>query len=283
MPLGMTVILMAQEEMKEVRFRTRVQKALLNRLVESGVISKQSLERAPLPYTFSPLMPADENRGGREREAEKTTAPTPIPGGEKIRVRMTWLDDAQLHALEDWAQKQKAIPLYTDMDAEPVLLEGALVSPTRNNPWSRTVPYRQIYEEASDSLRSITLKFCSPTRLNRGGVPYPLPDPISIFKGYLHMWNDFSAIPLDPGLRTALEEELLLEDFKIRSRPFEAEKGALTCFTGSATFRLEGRHPETALKGFNTLSDYAFFCGTGTGRRDGMGLTKRIPEPVGEA
>ena len=283
MPVGMTVILMARKEMKGERLAVRLHTALLSRLIESSVIPKPALDRAPLPYTFSLLMPADDTRGWRERETEKTTETAPAPGEERVRIRMTWLDDTQLHHFEKWAQGIKAVPLYADVDAEPILLEGALVSPGPNDPWSRSAPYRQIHTEASDSLRSITLKFCSPTQINRAGVPYPLPDPTSIFKGYLHLWNDFSSISLDPGLRTALEEELLLVDFKIRARPFQEEQRTITCFTGSATFRMEGRHPESVLKGFNALADFSFFCGTGTGRRMGMGLTKRIQESADEA
>jgi hypothetical protein len=39
---------------------------------------------------------------------------------------------------------------------------------------------------------------------------------------------------------------------------------------------LQGRHPESVLKGLNVLADYAFFSGTGIGTERGMGLTRRI-------
>jgi CRISPR/Cas system endoribonuclease Cas6 (RAMP superfamily) len=73
-----------------------------------------------------------------------------------------------------------------------------------------------------------------------------------------------------------IEGHLLLVDFRIQRRLCEDERGPLPGFIGSATFRLEGRHPESVLKGLNVLADYAFFCGTGIGTDRGMGLTRRI-------
>jgi CheY-like chemotaxis protein len=62
-----------------------------------------------------------------------------------------------------------------------MLLEDALVSPMLTQRWNRWVPYDRLYEEASDCLRFVTLKFYSPTTLERSGFPYPLPDPCGIF------------------------------------------------------------------------------------------------------
>jgi CRISPR-associated endoribonuclease Cas6 len=120
------------------------------------------------------------------------------------------------------------------------------------------------------------LKFCTPTLLLREGVPFPLPDPIVIFRQYLDLWNRFSGIPLDGALPSVLRESLLLKDFRLRARPVEDRNQPATYFSGSATFRLRGRHPETVLKGFNTLADFAFFCGTGAETDRGRGMTRRI-------
>jgi len=278
----MTVVLKAKEAADPRVLGPVVRKALLRRLVESAVIPKQALERAPRPYTFSTLM-STEDREAREAARDAPAEPTEDVKRECFRIRLCWLEDAHRQAFLNWAPSQKSGLLYADMESEPVLMEGALVSSTPTERWSGDIAYKQLQEDASDSLHSVTLKFCSPTLLNRAGVPYPLPDPASIFEGYLRLWNEFSLISLDPGLRTAIEEELLLSDFRIRARPHEGERGPLTCFTGSATFHLGGRQPESILRGFNVLADFAFFCGTGTQTNSGMGLTRRILDYPHEA
>ncbi len=196
--------------------------------------------------------------------------------GGRFRLRLSWLADADLRGLLDWAGSLRGDPVQVETNCGQMLLEDALVSPTLAQRWNRWVPYDRLYEEASDCLRLVTLKFYSPTTLERSGLPYPLPDPCGIFLGYSRVWEAFSEIVLAPGLREAIEERLLLVDFRIQRRLAEAEKGAVPGFVGSVKFRLAGRHPESILKGLNALADYAFFCGTGIGTDRGMGLTRRI-------
>jgi CRISPR/Cas system endoribonuclease Cas6 (RAMP superfamily) len=75
-----------------------------------------------------------------------------------------------------------------------------------------------------------------------------------------------------------MEADLLLVDFRLRMRMFEEGRQSVPGFVGSASIRLQGRHPESVIKGLNVLADYAFFCGTGIGTQRGMGLTRRILE-----
>jgi CRISPR-associated endoribonuclease Cas6 len=138
-----------------------------------------------------------------------------------------------------------------------------------------------LYEEATDGQRQVTLKFYSPTALQRSTHPYPLPDPSGIFHGYLGIWSTFSGVSLGPGLGQAIKEDLLLVDFRLRKCLFADGRNSMPGFIGSATFRLEGRHPESILKGLNALADYALFCGTGIGTDKGMGLTRRILDDEG--
>jgi CRISPR-associated endoribonuclease Cas6 len=176
----------------------------------------------------------------------------------------------------DWVKILRAEPVRVETRGGPLLLEDALASNILAQRWNRWVPYGQLYDEASDSLRLFTLKFYSPTALKRSGLTYPLPDPCGIFLGYEEVWEAFSGIPLAPGLRKAIEEDLLLVDFRLRRGLFGEGRGSVPGFVGSASYRLQGRHPESVLKGLNVLADYAFFCGTGIGTEKGMGLTRRV-------
>jgi CRISPR-associated endoribonuclease Cas6 len=207
--------------------------------------------------------------GARRNQATRSD-----PG--RFRLRLSWLADEDAGRLLDWAGSLRCEPVHVETHACALRLEQGLVSSTVTQTWNRWVPYGRLYEEASESRRLVTLKFYTPTTLDRAGHPYPLPDPSSIFLGYARMWASFSGVALAPCLLQAIEEHLLLVDFRMQARRSQGEQGPVPGFIGSATFRLGGRHPESVLKGLNALADYAFYCGTGIGREMGWGLTRRI-------
>jgi len=267
MPVGMTFLVKALGDAPPGPFGREWTDRLLGEMASRLGVPDEMLRTKPAPFAISSPLPAEGHRPGDEANPDEVG---------RFRLRLSWLVDADLKGLLDWARSLRVDPVRMEMKCGQMLLENALVSPTLTQRWNRWVPYDRLYEEASDCLRVVTLKFYSPTTLERSGVPYPLPDPCGIFVGYSRTWDAFSGIALAPGLREAIEEQLLLVDFRIQRRRSEAEEGAVPGFIGSATFRLAGRHPESILKGLNALADYAFFCGTGIGTERGMGLTRRI-------
>jgi hypothetical protein len=272
MPVGMTFFLKALGDAPPAPFDREWTDRLLGEMASRAGVPNESLRKRPAPFAISSLLPAEGHRPGGEANPDE---------GGRFRVRLGWLVDADLKGLLDWAGSLRVDPVRVETHCGQMLFEDALVSPTLTQRWNRWVPYDRLYEEASDGRRVVTLKFYSPTTLERSGAPYPLPDPCGIFVGYSRIWDAFSGIALAPGLREAIEEQLLLVDFRIQRRRCEAEEGAVPGFIGSATFRLAGRHPESILKGLNALADYAFFCGTGIGTERGMGLTRRIVDEEG--
>jgi hypothetical protein len=267
MPVAMTLLLKALGDTPPAPFHREWTDRLLAEMASQAGLPEGALKQRPAPYAISSPLPAEGHRPGGEANADE---------GGRFRLRLSWLADADLKGLLDWAGSQRVDPVRVETNCGQMLLEEALVSPTLAQRWNRWLPYGRLYEEASDCLRVVTLKFYSPTTLERSGLPYPLPDPCGVFLGYSRIWDAFSGVALAPGLREAIEEHLLLADFRIQRRLAEAEKGAVPGFVGSAKFRLAGRHPESILKGLNALADYAFFCGTGIGTDVGMGLTRRI-------
>ncbi len=272
MPVGMTFFLKALGDAPPAPFDREWTDRLLGEMASRTGVPEEALQKRPAPFAISSPLPAEGHRPGGEANPDE---------GGRFRLRLSWLVDADLKGLLDWARSLRVEPVRVETNCGQMLLEDAMVSPTLTQRWNRWVPYGRLYEEASDCLRLVTLKFYSPTTLERSGLPYPLPDPCGIFLGYSRIWDAFSGIALAPGLREAIEEHLLLVDFRIQRRLSAAEKGAVPGFVGSAKFRLAGRHPESILKGLNALADYAFFCGTGIGTDVGMGLTRRILDDDG--
>ncbi len=273
MPVGMTFFLKTLGETPPASlFGRELAGRVVGEIASRAGASEGALRRSPSPFSVSSPLPGARNPA----EAEP-----PKGDAGRFRLRLGWLEDADLKGLLDWAGSLRLDPVRVETAGGTLLLEDAMVSPSLTQRWNRWVPYERLYEEASDTLRVATLKFYTPTTLEKSGHPYPLPDPCSIFLGYLRIWDSFSGIDLAPGLREAIEAHLLLSDFRIQRRRTEVEQGAVPGFIGSATFRLEGRHPESILKGLNALADYAFFCGTGMGTEQGMGLTRRILKEEG--
>lgn len=255
MPMGMTLFVRALGDNPPVAFDPAWTGGFLSALASRVGVPAKALQKRPAPFTISPLLPA---KGGR------------------FRLRLSWLVDGDAKGLVDWAGSLKADPLRVEADNGPLLVEDAMVSSTLTQRWTRWVSYDRLYEEASDCLRLVTLKYYSPTTLQRSGHPYPLPDPCGVFLEYLRIWDIYSGVALSPSLREVIEGRLLLVDFRIQMRLSAAEHGPVPGFIGSSTFRLEGRHPESILKGLNVLADFSFFCGTGIGTDRGMGMTRRI-------
>lgn len=281
MPAGVTLFLKASGDCLPVHFDGDWTGRFLRKMVSQAGLPEEGLRKRPAPFSISSLMPVDGSRPGGGKNSGPTRQNSRPGEGERFRLRLSWLADADLRGLFDWAKSLRDRPVRVDTDGGPLVVEDALVSSTLAQRWNRWVPYGQLYEEATDCLRRVTLKFYSPTTLRRSTLPYPLPDPCGIFHGYLGIWNAFSGISLAPGLGEAIEENLLLVDFRLRRRLFADGRESTPGFIGSATFQLAGRHPESILKGLNALADYAFFCGTGIGTEKGMGLTRRILDDEG--
>jgi len=272
--VAMTLILKRLDEAQRECRDNDLQRAVLRTLSQLDIIPEESLAACLLPYSLSPVLPAGTSSRGTQQRPGHGSRTDPME--RRVRLRMSWLEDARLGLLLRWAQGTGGEPVPVQGDGCRARIAGVRVHPTPADGWNRSVSYAELFSAASDSLKNATLKFCSPTLLLREGVPYPLPDPVVIFQQYLDLWDRFSGIPLAGGLPSILRESVLLVDFRLRARPADDGMKTDTCFSGSASFRLQGRHPETVLKGFNTLADFAFFCGTGTGTEQGRGMTRRI-------
>jgi len=276
MPVGMTFSLRALGDLLPVPFDGEWIDGFLSKVVSQAGMLEEDLRKRPAPFAISSPMPVDGSRSAGGANPDQRWHSLRVPEGGRFRLRLSWLADADLQGLLDWVKILRVEPVRMETRGGPLLVEDALASNILTQRWNRWVPYGQLYDEASDSLRLLTLKFYSPTALKRSGLTYPLPDPCGIFLGYEEVWEAFSGIPLAPGLRQAIEEDLLLVDFRLRRGLFAEGQGSVPGFVGSASYRLQGRHPESVLKGLNVLADYAFFCGTGIGTEKGMGLTRRI-------
>jgi len=258
--------------------------ALLNQCARAADVSEDVLHSAPRRFTLG-LFLTQPQRGPSIGHPEILTDPF-LPGtkqaqGTPLRLAISWLCETEALRLLGWVRTLHHSPLSVTTGSLCFRVAPVLRDRERDQE-EAWVSYSAILRDASPSLRQVTLKFCTPTLLCRDGRPYPLPDPVLLFRGYLDLWNAFSGLPLSPDLGTAIDRDLQLTDFRLRRRSFGIPPGGQAAFGGSATFSLQGRHPESVLKGLNSLADFVEFCGTGTGTDRGMGLTRRVRRAASE-
>jgi len=275
-PLSMTFLLQAQDDLPQGTWTMRWREALLGRLISVLDMPEQDTALKAAPYTISCFMPVESGGARRAKASVQSVKNIQMKTGERFRLRVSCLDDQSSAHLIDRFSSVSIYPIQVEEDGVSVLVEGTQISSRLADKWNNWLSCERLYSEASGSLKLITLKFSSVTAFKRRNVYTPLPDPVLIFTGYHDLWKTYSGIPLPAGLTAAVENDLALIDFRISTGSVILQQERVYGFLGSATFQLQGRHPESIIKGLNLLADYALFCGTGIGRKDGMGQTRRI-------
>jgi CRISPR-associated endoribonuclease Cas6 len=249
--------------------------------MDSQVIQRISGSKR-IPFTFSPLF-GKVDRGGATREISGTgkliregnfRREPMIRAGTPCRLRVSILEDSVGKRVEGIFRKpDKGLCLSL---GDTRLKVTDMVSGGSTDPWVSHKGYKELYEDASPSVRDVTLQFVTATAFERIGASLPLPDPQLVFRGYLDHWRWFSFIPLSSDLKKVIDQSILLTDFNISPASHELDEGRHCGFTGWCRFLLMGRRHERHIRDFNALTDYAYYCGTGINTSMGMGVTRRI-------
>jgi hypothetical protein len=178
-------------------------------------------------------------------------------GGEKVRVRITELADSTV------------MPVIRDMTSRA---EADLAGPADRE--MSALSYGELRENGDRFRRSATLLFSSPTLMEMNGQATPFPVVPLLFDGYRAAWNLFS----DTRIEEAMEifRHVGVTDFKVSCAA--TQFGA--AFEGWVTLTVEKGRTEEELSLFNTLIDFAFFCGTGLHTGHGLGQTRRAQQKL---
>jgi CRISPR-associated endoribonuclease Cas6 len=236
-----------------------------------------------IPFTLSPLFgkvdmgPVTKERRGikklaRERDFGHESF---IKAGTPCRLRTSLLDDSIGKRVEE-ILREPGEGIFLTIGGIPVRITDAVFSRESADPWVSRKSYNELYDDASPSMRKVTLHFVTATAFKRRGGNLPLPDPQLAFRGYLDHWRLFSLVPFSSDFMEVMEQSILLTDFNISTVSHEMDYGKEHGFTGWCCFVLAGRHHETHIREFNVLADYAYYCGTGRNSSLGMGVTRRI-------
>ncbi len=134
----------------------------------------------------------------------------------------------------------------------------------------REATYEDMIEDADRTTRVATIRFASPTIVEVEGKHVPFPVIHAIFAGYRKIWAAFSPVALTSATESL--EHVHVTDFRISCAAGPYGAGA----EGWVTLEMERGRTEQEIAFFNTLVDFAFYCGTGAHTDDGLGQTTRM-------
>ena len=133
----------------------------------------------------------------------------------------------------------------------------------------RADSFEELFEGAERFTREARLQFLSPTLVTLGGFGVPFPVLPLVFSTYIYAWNAFSPKKI-PGT-ASLFEFIHMTGFKISCvrTPYGP------AFQGWIDLEVKEGRSEEEIRTFNTLCDFAFYCGTGLHTQEGLGQTRR--------
>jgi len=196
-----------------------------------------------------------------------TTSPL-MHGSGDAWLRLTALDDTLLSLLLEGLDRRPFVRIYDDV--LPIYSRD-IVQQT----------YQDLMHQAGTDVGAV-LRFDTPLSFTSKEMDYLLPDPVYVFSSYLDRWNAFAPeeyrIDEPPAFLDWVRNAVGLSRFELRTESLKFSKHQLIGCVGQVQYRVIKVIESTphALKMFNVLADYAFFCGTGRKTTQGMGQTTRL-------
>ena len=188
--------------------------------------------------------------------------------GETYRWYLGALSRPVVEWMESWLQN-----LPTEVGLRDVSLKiksVAIAHPPTN--------YTSLLPTETQTKKSLTLSFVTPTSFRRKGVHLSLPIPSNVFHSYLRRWNNFSGIMYDQEeFLQWVDECVWITRHRIESVKVAAgKKGMVTGFTGAVEFSLtrEAKERSEFVQLFYALGKLAPYCGTGHKTTFGLGQTR---------
>ncbi|PSN18373.1 CRISPR-associated endoribonuclease Cas6 [filamentous cyanobacterium CCP5] len=208
----------------------------------------------------------------------------PISPGTPCWWRISLLDDrlfAQLNQL--WLNLNPNQPWH--LGPADLHITSILGTPQSTQPWANFCNYQQLYEQASDQERKLTLQFYTPTAFRQGKYDSALPTPDRVFGSLLRRWNHYSGLAFPKDILEAVQPSYFDIRTEVAADPRSQfqHTGAKTnpcnqfmgC-VGKVTYQVLGSTDSSTLKQLNTLADFALYAGVGRKTPMGMGVTRRI-------
>lgn len=226
-------------------------------------------------FTLSPLQVTNFSphfKGGRGGiQILQWQHQQPIPPGTLCWWRISLLDDTLFSKLTQlWLNLNPEQPWH--LGSADLYITSIQGTPQSTQPWANACSYAQLYEQASDTQRTVNLSFVTPTAFRQGEFDSALPTKESVFKSLLQRWNKYS------GIEFSLEfiESVFPSFFNIKTDVASDSRSKFIGCIGEISYRIMGSLEPGVIKQFNALADFALYAGVGRKTPMGMGMVRRV-------
>ncbi|WAL59121.1 CRISPR-associated endoribonuclease Cas6 [Thermocoleostomius sinensis] len=228
-------------------------------------LHEQKTEKA---FTLSPLQIRDRASRGHLLQWEHHRS---IAAGTSCWWRISLLDDTLFaHLTPLWLNLNPARAWH--LGPADLQITSVLGTAQSAQPWANFQSYAQLYEQASDEARQITLTLATPATFRQGKYDSALPTRECIFNSLLHRWHRYSNIPFSE----TLVECLFPSFFDIRTELVNHPEGKWAGCVGTIGYRILGNVEAATVRQINTLADFAVYSGIGRKTPMGMGMVRRL-------
>ncbi|EAW34718.1 CRISPR-associated endoribonuclease Cas6 [Lyngbya sp. PCC 8106] len=220
-------------------------------------------------FTLSPLQTCSKHR--RVEQTLQWEHSQPISVGTPCWWRISLLDEGLFSKLTHlWLNLNPDQPWH--LGSANLKITSVLATPQSTQPWANTCSYSQLYQQASNSDRSMTLIFCTPTAFRQGKFDTSLPTAEIIFNSLLNRWNKYSGIEF----KQLPLNSIFPSFFNIKTEMVADSRSKFIGCVGKVNYRLLGNVEPEIIQQVNTLADFAFYCGVGRKTPMGMGMLRRL-------
>ncbi|MBD2093485.1 CRISPR-associated endoribonuclease Cas6 [Microcoleus sp. FACHB-1515] len=219
-------------------------------------------------FTLSLLQVGNRSQRGDRLQWEHHRA---IPAGTPCWWRISLLDDTLFgHLTPLWLNLNPSHSWH--LGSADLQITSVLGTAQSTQPWANFSSYAQLYEQASDQLRQISIAICTPATFRQGKYDSALPTRECIFNSLLNRWNRYSNIPF----QEPLTECLFPSYFDLQTELVNHPDGKFAGCVGTISFRILGDVGLETIKQINTLADFAIYSGVGRKTPMGMGMVRRV-------
>ena len=222
------------------------------------------------PFTISPLQ-TKKNQSKNRSHTLQYQHKNAIPANTNCWWRISLLDDNLFGELTKlWLNINPDQPWH--LGPADLNIISIIGTPKSNQPWAGSFSYQQIYENASDSQRIITLNFATPTCFRQGSYDMPMPTKDAVFNSLLNRWDKYSEMEF-----FQIPVEFIYPSYiDINTELFADSRSKFIGVVGEVTYRIFGDIQPEQIKQINALADFSMYCGLGRKTPMGMGMVRRL-------
>lgn len=194
-----------------------------------------------------------------------------IPAGTPCWWRISLLDDSLFSQLTQlWLNLNPSHPWH--LGPADLYITSIQGTPQSTQPWANATTYAQLYEQASDSIRTFNFSFATPTAFRQGQFDTTLPTRECVFNSLLSRWHKYSGIEF-----TQIAIESIFPSFlNIHTEILADSRSKFIGILGQVNYRILGDVEPMQIKQINALADFALYAGVGRKTTMGMGMLRRL-------